>query len=93
MSKHSPLPWKEDSFYGVVDAKGNGVCWYTNDDDGIHFTEGDNMFIIEAVNNYEKLLALNQELVEALEELHGASHNDPNCQFCKALRRAKGETR
>lgn len=105
---HSPLPWKASEskaekdtwFVEYLDPKYDEYCpiW---DEDGGTCDFDDAEFIALAVNNYEKLLSLNRELVGALEEQHNLvcddaiggwegyhSYKDP-CLVCPILRRAK----
>lgn len=56
-----PTPWREEKFWGIVDADGEEICSYTTDD-GIHFVGDAKKKIIQAVNSYES----NKKKIEML---------------------------
>lgn len=54
--QHTPTPWVKDSFYGIVDANGQEIVFYTTDDDGINFVGGAKETILRAVNAHDEML-------------------------------------
>lgn len=98
--EHSPLPWTvyrcqfvdEIGQPNQVACGFNGASLDCSRDECHHpLSLADAEFVVEAVNNYEKLLALNAELVGALEEAHRQIGDkcDGSCSFVDLIRRAK----
>jgi hypothetical protein len=80
-TKHTPTPWKEGSFYGIVDADGEGICFYTIDDDGIHFKGNAKEMILRAVNSHEALLKAAKYFKKRYESAMHSEYDFPNDEW------------